>query len=257
MDEIAHVEELLWEFVDFNRDTALTQEQWLPYVIGAALQQIDITQVFDRGAFLAEYGDTYASVIGGIDDAGIPVSTTMIVDDIIVEKLFEPGEFLSRPEIQYMPIEYRNSFNQGTEKHQVQFSGIEGLANHKYGLDKTLLDGLHQAGVTVVLGTDSGTGTMGIVPGFSIHDELRILVENGYSPYEAIVAGTSDASRVVDAMIGEDDFGTIEVGKRADLLLLNGNPLADVANIENLRGVMAAGEWYAVETLQQMIDIGD
>ncbi len=180
----------------------------------------------------------------------------MIIDDIIVQKLFEPAAFLSRPEIQYMPLEYRDSFNQGTEKHQVQFRGIEGLATYKYGVDKTLLDGLHQAGIDLVLGTDSGTGTMGIVPGFSIHDELRILVENGFSPYEAVAAGTRNASRVVEAMIGEDAFGTIEVGKRADLILLNGNPLADVANIKDLRGVMAAGKWYAVETLQQMIAIG-
>lgn len=69
---------------------------------------------------------------------------------------------------------YRKSFNQGTEKHQMQFSGIEELINHKYGVDKALLEGLHQAGVTVVLGTGSGTGTMGIVPGFSIHVELRM-----------------------------------------------------------------------------------
>lgn len=260
MDEIAHVEELLWEFVDFDRNAALPWQEWLPYVIGAVLQQVDISQGFDRAAFLADYGDRYASVISSLDDAGTPICTTMIVDDIIVQKLFEPAAFLSRPEIQYMPLEYLQSFSQGTEKHQLQFSGIEGLATYKYGADKTLLDGLHQAGVILLLSTDSGTGTMGIVPGFSIHDELRILVENGFSPYEAIAAGTRDASRVVDAMIGEDErghFGTIEVGKRADLVLLNGNPLADVSNIKDLRGVMAAGRWYAVETLQQMIAVAN
>ena len=52
------------------------------------------------------------------------------------------------------------------------------------------------------------------------------------------------------------DFGTIEVGKRADLLLVNGNPLKDVSNIKDLRGIMAAGRWYPSEKLQQMLKEG-
>jgi imidazolonepropionase-like amidohydrolase len=107
--------------------------------------------------------------------------------------------------------------------------------------------------VTLVLGTDAGTGGMGIVPGFSVHDELRILVDNGLSPYEAILTATATASRVVGAMTGADDFGTIEVGKRADMLLLEGNPLQDVAKIGHPRGVMAAGRWYPSATLRQWL----
>jgi imidazolonepropionase-like amidohydrolase len=94
---------------------------------------------------------------------------------------------------------------------------------------------------------------MGIVPGFSIHDELRILIENGFSPYEAIAAGTVNASKVIQAMTGANDFGTIEVGKRADLLVVEENPLDKVANIKNLRGVMAAGRWYSKAELEEMI----
>jgi len=96
---------------------------------------------------------------------------------------------------------------------------------------------------------------MGIVPGFSIHDELRIFIENGFTPYQAIATGTANASKVVQAMTGEDDFGTIEVGKRADLILINGNPLEDVTNIKNILGVMAAGKWYSKEALELMITI--
>jgi imidazolonepropionase-like amidohydrolase len=54
-------------------------------------------------------------------------------------------------------------------------------------------------------------------------------------------------------MIGEGDFGTIEVGKRADLLFVDGNPLEDVDSIRDLRGVMAAGRWYSRELLDQLI----
>ena len=94
---------------------------------------------------------------------------------------------------------------------------------------------------------------MGIVSGFSIHDELRILIENGFSPYEAIAAGTVNASKVIQAITGADDFGTIEVGKRADLFLVEENPLDNVARISDLRGVMTAGRWYSKAKPQEII----
>jgi imidazolonepropionase-like amidohydrolase len=114
-----------------------------------------------------------------------------------------------------------------------------------------VLTELHQAGIPLLLGTDSAI--LAVVPGFSIHDELSILVENGFTPYEAIKTSTLNASAVVEKMIGEGDFGTIEVGKRADLLLVDGNPLEDVDSIRDLRGVMAAGRWYSRELLDQLI----
>jgi len=252
--EIAHIEELDWEFVEFNRDTILAMDKWLPYIIGNILQQNDIASGFDQGDLMARYGDRLATIISILQSNNIPLCTTLIVDDLIVEKLFSPGIFLSRPEIIYMPQNYLTAFNQGVEKHQLQFQGIKDLATFKYGLDKTLLDELHRAGVRLLLSTDAGTATMGIVPGFSIHDELQILIENGFTPYEAIVTGTVNASQVVEAMTGEDDFGTIEIGKRADLILLNGNPLHDVANIKNPIGVMAHGKWYSQKKLKDMIN---
>jgi len=254
-DEIAHIEELDWEFVEFNRDMVMAPEDWLPYLIGCVFQQYDVASGFDPGDFQTRYGDRLATVISILQSNNIPLCTTMIVDDLIVEKLFAPETFLSRPEISYMPQDYLTKFSQGVEKHQRQFQGIEDLGTLKYDLDKFLLSELHQAGIPLLLSTDAGTATMGIVPGFSIHDELRILIENGFTPYQAIAAGTVNASKAVEAMIGEDAFGTIEVGKRADLILVNGNPLEDVKNIKNILGVMAAGRWYSKEALEPMTAI--
>ena len=135
----------------------------------------------------------------------------------------------------------------------MQFKGGEAFARFKYMLDRKLLEALKKNGIPLLLATDAGSGTMGIVPGFSLHDELRILVENGFTPYEALASGTSVSSKIVQRMNGKDDFGTIEQGKRADLLLLAKNPLDDIANARNVLGVMAAGRWYDQEALAEML----
>ncbi|MFB0537094.1 MAG: amidohydrolase family protein [Anaerolineae bacterium] len=102
---------------------------------------------------------------------------------------------------------------------------------------------------------DTGIVTMDVVTGYSIHHELRILTENGYSPYAAIATATVNAAQVIEAITGSRDFGTIQVGNRADLILVAGNPLEDLAHIREPLGVMAAGRWYSRETLERMIAI--
>ncbi len=108
---------------------------------------------------------------------------------------------------------------------------------------------LHKAGARILLGTD--TPNPFVIPGFSIHEELQNLVKAGLSPYDAIKAGTKDAAEFLH---GSDDFGTVEVGKRADLILLEANPLENVGNISHPRGVVVRGRWYSKEELIRMLD---
>ena len=259
MDEIAHVEELLFAFIEYDRKQQLAPDAWLSYLINSAMGQFDLASGFNEAEFAHLHAETMQHNLKALRTYGTPICTTMVVDDVIQQKLFELETFLARPEIGFLPETYRDLLRLGKEKHQLQFSGIKDLAVYKYDIDRWLLTELHQAEVPLLLGTDSGV--LAIVPGFSIHDELRILVENGFSPYEAIATGTVNAAEVIEVMVGDGNFGTIEAGQRADLILVNNNPLEDVANIKDIRGVMAAGRWLSEEVLDQMMaleqEIGD
>jgi hypothetical protein len=254
IDEIAHIEEFIWEFVDFDRNKNLPPKEWFPYLKKAIYQQYKASLSLATVEVRDKYSKAVAATVRKLESKNISVCTTLHLDEVIIQKLFEPQKFLEQPTSVYLPQKYINAFLQGKEKHQLQFLGGEDLAPLKYVIDKMLLTELHQAGIPLILGTDAGTGGMGIVPGFSIHEELRILTDNGFSPYEAIQTATVNASKVVSKMIGKDDFGTIELSKRADFILLEENPLDDVANIKNRLGVMAAGRWHGAKEIQKMID---
>jgi len=255
MNEIAHIEELDFEFLDFDRTQKLGRVEWFRYILHTATQQHKMLLGTDIGDLEERHGKNISATVDKLRIANVPVCTTLTVGEGIVKKLHKTDAFLARPENKYLRKGYLDAFRKGKEKHQLIFKGYEDFALFKYNLEVLLLKELKKAGVRLLLSTDAGTGGMGIVPGFSIHDELRILLENGFSPYEAIAAGTVNASKVVQKITGADDFGTIEVGKRADLLLIEANPLDNVDNIKKLRGVMAAGRWYSKATLQKRITL--
>ena len=253
IDEIAHIEELMSELLEFDRDQRLSPDGWLQYLIQSAMAQLDLVMGFNEEVFAREHHDAFVLILEELSFRSTPICTTLVVDEVLMQKAFDLGDLLDHPESAYLPTEYIELLRSGMEKHQIQLRGKKNLAPYKYGIDQWLLRQLHQAGIPLLLGTDSGV--LAVIPGYSIHDELRILVENGFSPYEAIATGTINAAAVVEKMVGDGDIGTIEVGKRADLLLMNENPLEDISAIQDLRGVMAGGRWYSREVLDQMVSL--
>jgi imidazolonepropionase-like amidohydrolase len=255
MDEIAHVENLDYELMDFDRDKQLSEGEWDSYVIQETFLKVELLPGQDP---LADFKSTYAprleEIANELKTAGVPVDTTMDVGETFEMKVIHPEKFLARPESKFLDPKYLDTVRRGKEYHQNFCRDIKKLCAAKYDLDRWILAALHDAGVELVLGTDA-IGGIGIVPGFSIHDELRILVENGFTPYEALLTGTVNAAGVVEKMTGEGNFGTIEVGKRADLILVRRNPLEDINTIREPLGVMAAGRWYSSEQLSKLIEI--
>ncbi len=102
------------------------------------------------------------------------------------------------------------------------------------------LKALHDAGVKIALGTDSGAFPTR-VPGWAEHHELQLMVKAGLTPMQAIIV----ASKGSAALLGSKDRGTIERGKRADLIVLAANPLDDIANTQQLVAVWHDGREIA------------
>jgi imidazolonepropionase-like amidohydrolase len=111
---------------------------------------------------------------------------------------------------------------------------------------------LNERGLPVVLGTD--VAVEGIVPGYSAHQELELLVKAGFTPFEALSTGTRTAAEVAGRMGADDAFGTVDAGNRADLVLLSANPLEDITNSRSIEGVMLRGQWFTQEELDGMVD---
>jgi hypothetical protein len=115
---------------------------------------------------------------------------------------------------------------------------------------RKLTRALYEAGVPLMVGTDA-PGVPLEPPGAFAHRELKLLLESGLSPYEALRAATTNAAAFLHR---ENEFGTVTVGKRADLLLVRDNPLQDVGTAREPVGVMVRGDWLPEKEIQRMLD---
>ena len=117
-------------------------------------------------------------------------------------------------------------------------------AAKRYAALLATLRELHRQGLTIVAGTDQD------VPGYSLHRELEIYVQAGFTPMEALQAATIVPARVLKL---DKQLGTVEVGKHADMLLLDGDPLADIRNTRRIAKTISGGAVYDPAPLWQSV----
>lgn len=135
-----------------------------------------------------------------------------------------------------------NKPNQGTSPERV--ARLERMIE----FNQRLVQAFKEAGIPIVAGTDAGCS--GVVWGFSLHDEIELLVKAGLTHKEALVAATRLPATWLEI---EDKIGTVEVGKYADLLLLDANPLDNIQNTRKIAGVFFNGRWVDKERIDKML----
>lgn len=144
-------------------------------------------------------------------------------------------EMTRRPQFAYVPpplrLSYTNSLRGAARATDLR------VAAEALSIRKALIGALHDAGVPVLLGSDSPQ--IFNVPGFSIHRELESMVAAGLTPFEALAAGTTAPAEFFET----EEWGAIAPGRAADLVLLRESPLDDIANTRTVEGVMVRGRW--------------
>ncbi len=114
--------------------------------------------------------------------------------------------------------------------------------------DTAMVSALHRAGVPLLAGTDLGNSL--VVPGYSLHKELELLVGAGLTPLEALRTATLNPARFLEAT---DSLGTVAPGKLADLVLLDANPLEDIRNTMRIAAVVLAGRLFDRAALDKLV----
>ena len=109
----------------------------------------------------------------------------------------------------------------------------------------------HAAAVPIGAGTDTPIGLA--IPGYSLHTELEFLVRAGLSPIEALQSATI---RPAEYFSLQDEIGTVDIGKKADLVLLDANPLEDIANTRSINTIVSRGRVLSRDNLSNLIVSG-
>lgn len=157
--------------------------------------------------------------------------------------------FTNDSRLKYMPRDVRASWDPKTD-FRLKTRTAEDWARSKkvFSKDAEIVGAMQRAGVNILAGTD--TLNPYCFPGFSLHDELGLLVKAGLSPMEALQAATLNPARFMGR---EKDFGTVETGKIADLVLLDANPLNDIANTKRIDAVVLGGKLFPKASLDGML----
>jgi imidazolonepropionase-like amidohydrolase len=181
--------------------------------------------------------------------AGVFVTPTLSMYRDIVRQATDLDRYLENPDLDLLAPWVRAGLQPALNRYHNRYSP-EAVRRLEVSLafQRKLVRALAAAGVPLLTGTDATT--IGPVGGVSLHEELRELVESGLTPWQALQASTANPARYFRKA---DIVGTLAVGKRADLVLLSADPLADIENTRQIEGVMVGGRWLDRAALAHLV----
>jgi imidazolonepropionase-like amidohydrolase len=186
-----------------------------------------------------------------VRESGLIVIPTLVAYHAIVEQV-GPGidRLLARPEVQYVPRDVLETWKPPKNRYRQRFNAVDGeRLGAAFAFQQKLVRAWADAGVPLAVGTDASPRMPFVVPGFSALDELDELRQAGLSAAQVLRAATVDGARLIE----RSDRGVIAPGTRADVLLVEGNPLADVSNVRRIAGVMVKGRWMTAAWLEDQL----
>ena len=231
---------------------------------GHVPSDVGIERAIEAGQLTMDHLDGYVAFLNAYEDTEFEIKMTEIIQktaesgvwvvptQALWETIIGAGDYdvmKEYDELKYIPQAVRNGYNNWVSTNIENNSNlnINDALEHAEVRQK-LLSKMNDAGVKILMGTDAPQ--LFSVPGFSIHRELPKMVDAGMTAYEILETGTV---HVGEYFKEKANFGTIEKGKRADLILVNQNPLDDISNIQDHSGVMVQGQWFSREMIDQKL----
>jgi len=183
-------------------------------------------------------------------DKNMAVTTSVFLMRTIIDQAADlEGLLDGMPEIKYLhPVVFDFRWAPGPNPY-VDFGRQSWYPNYLASIERMLL-ALNEAGVLLMSGTDVPVPLT--VPGFSLHDEFETMADVGLFPYDVLKTSTYNPALYLGEL---DTFGTVEAGKRADLVLLESNPLEDITNTREITGVMVRGRYFDRADLDTILEL--
>ncbi len=231
---------------------------------GHVPEDVGLMHAIAMGQETFDHVDGYVEYVGGAEGpidpakldsavratraAGAAVVPTMALWEVLYLTL--PLDSLQAyPELRYVSPQsvqsWVNAYNQRRNSPQFNAETSRRIIEAR----QQVLAALHRGGARILMGTDAPQQFS--VPGFSLHREFPRMRAAGMTPYDILATGTRNVGEYFQR---NDAFGTIAVGRRADLLLLDADPLADVANLQRIAGVMARGRWLPGDEIRTRLE---
>jgi imidazolonepropionase-like amidohydrolase len=203
-----------------------------------------------EGRFLATYDPGRAASLAEI----LAKNQTWQCPTLVWERggnLIDASDFSKDARVKYVPASWKNKTWKRFTDEITQGYGADDLTIRKRFVEKELevVGMLRRTGVPFLAGTDTPAGVH-IFPGYSLHEELQRFVAAGFTPLEALQTGTINPARFFGM---EEQAGTVEKGKFADLVLLSANPLEDIANTQKIAGVIVNGQYFRRAELDKIL----
>ena len=174
------------------------------------------------------------------------VPTQVLMENLVPGTTLE--ELQGQPEMRYVSPETLSKWAETKRTLLAETGSTPASAARVMEVRRRLIKALHTAGAGLLLGSDAPQ--IYNVPGFSTHRELETLVAAGLTPYQALETGTRNIAVFFGTL---PKTGTVEVGKMADLILLDANPLTDVRNTARQSGVMLRGRWLPKSVIESRL----
>ncbi len=198
-----------------------------------------------EAAIAAQDSERCQDVITALADNRVFQTPTLMVNTLRTERLFSQPRW--QETFVYLPASVQADWQTGATSMSAQMQNSE-AAQAFTAWSFEMVKRLQDSGVPVMAGTDTPIGFQ--TPGFSLHEELRLLTEAGLTPMQALTAATL---RPAQFMGLDDKLGTVEAGKWADLVLLTADPRENIANARAIDTVIKGGAVYTRDDLDGML----